>query len=167
MHAFTYSGHPTCAAVALKNIELLERVDAAGNAARWPALMDGCTASEEFPITATCAAGLDLRHRTGGGPRDAPARRFGQRRARGAASAASSHGLSAHHRLCAPLIIHPPTRSTVGQDGGRGHRRGASEAGLAGASALAVTHDRAIGSSRSPGFVIVSNAVFSPQRERV
>jgi len=25
MHAFTYSGHPTCCAVALKNIEILER----------------------------------------------------------------------------------------------------------------------------------------------
>jgi adenosylmethionine-8-amino-7-oxononanoate aminotransferase len=25
MHAYTYSGHPTCAAVALKNIEILER----------------------------------------------------------------------------------------------------------------------------------------------
>jgi len=52
MHAFTYSGHPTCAAVALKNIELLERVDAAGNAARMgQRLLDGLHGlAEEFPI---------------------------------------------------------------------------------------------------------------------
>ena len=34
MHAFTYSGHPTCCAVALKNIEIIEReglIDRAGN----------------------------------------------------------------------------------------------------------------------------------------
>jgi adenosylmethionine-8-amino-7-oxononanoate aminotransferase len=33
MHAFTYSGHPTCCAVALKNIEILERERLGENAA--------------------------------------------------------------------------------------------------------------------------------------
>jgi adenosylmethionine-8-amino-7-oxononanoate aminotransferase len=32
MHAYTYSGHPTCCAVALKNIEILERERLAENA---------------------------------------------------------------------------------------------------------------------------------------
>jgi adenosylmethionine-8-amino-7-oxononanoate aminotransferase len=32
MHAFTYSGHPTCCAVALKNLEILEREDVAQRA---------------------------------------------------------------------------------------------------------------------------------------
>ncbi len=34
MHAFTYSGHPTCCAVAVKNIEILERENLPANAAR-------------------------------------------------------------------------------------------------------------------------------------
>lgn len=34
MHAFTYSGHPTCCAVALKNLEILERERLWENAAR-------------------------------------------------------------------------------------------------------------------------------------
>jgi adenosylmethionine-8-amino-7-oxononanoate aminotransferase len=34
MHAFTYSGHPTCCAVALKNIEIMERERLWENAAR-------------------------------------------------------------------------------------------------------------------------------------
>jgi putrescine aminotransferase len=33
-HGFTYSGHPTCAAVALKNIEIIEREDLIGRTAR-------------------------------------------------------------------------------------------------------------------------------------
>jgi putrescine---pyruvate transaminase len=33
-HGFTYSGHPICCAVALKNIEIIEREDLCGNAAR-------------------------------------------------------------------------------------------------------------------------------------
>jgi adenosylmethionine-8-amino-7-oxononanoate aminotransferase len=32
MHAYTYSGHPTCAAVALKNLDILQQLDVAGNA---------------------------------------------------------------------------------------------------------------------------------------
>jgi adenosylmethionine-8-amino-7-oxononanoate aminotransferase len=34
MHAYTYSGHPTCCAVALKNIEILERESLVARAAR-------------------------------------------------------------------------------------------------------------------------------------
>ena len=34
MHAYTYSGHPTCCAVALENIEILERENLPDNAAR-------------------------------------------------------------------------------------------------------------------------------------
>jgi adenosylmethionine-8-amino-7-oxononanoate aminotransferase len=34
MHAYTYSGHPTCCAVALKNLEIMERERLADNAAR-------------------------------------------------------------------------------------------------------------------------------------
>ena len=33
-HGFTYSGHPVCCAVGLKNIEIMEREDLLGNAAR-------------------------------------------------------------------------------------------------------------------------------------
>ncbi len=52
MHAYTYSGHPTCTAVALKNIELLERMDVTGNAVKMgKRLMDGLNGlAEEFPI---------------------------------------------------------------------------------------------------------------------
>jgi adenosylmethionine-8-amino-7-oxononanoate aminotransferase len=34
LHAYTYSGHPTCCAVALANLDVLEREDLVGNAAR-------------------------------------------------------------------------------------------------------------------------------------
>ena len=34
MHAYTYSGHPTCCAVALKNLEIMEREDLCGNSER-------------------------------------------------------------------------------------------------------------------------------------
>jgi len=39
MHAFTYSGHPTCCAVALKNIEILEREGLVDRAAKSGARM--------------------------------------------------------------------------------------------------------------------------------
>jgi putrescine aminotransferase len=39
MHAFTYSGHPTCCAVALKNIEILEREGLVDRAAKTGARM--------------------------------------------------------------------------------------------------------------------------------
>jgi len=39
MHAFTYSGHPTCCAVALKNIEILEREELIDRAAQSGARM--------------------------------------------------------------------------------------------------------------------------------
>jgi putrescine aminotransferase len=42
MHAFTYSGHPTCCAVALKNLEIMERERLSENASRMGArLYDG------------------------------------------------------------------------------------------------------------------------------
>jgi len=42
MHAYTYSGHPTCCDVALRNLDILERENLAGNAARMGQhLMDG------------------------------------------------------------------------------------------------------------------------------
>jgi adenosylmethionine-8-amino-7-oxononanoate aminotransferase len=34
MHAFTYSGHPTCCAVGLRNLEILEKEDLVGRADR-------------------------------------------------------------------------------------------------------------------------------------
>jgi putrescine aminotransferase len=34
LHAYTYSGHPTCCAVALKNLEILERDNLVDNAAQ-------------------------------------------------------------------------------------------------------------------------------------
>jgi adenosylmethionine-8-amino-7-oxononanoate aminotransferase len=34
MHAYTYSGHPTCCSVALKNLEIIEREDLCGRAAK-------------------------------------------------------------------------------------------------------------------------------------
>jgi adenosylmethionine-8-amino-7-oxononanoate aminotransferase len=52
MHAYTYSGHPTCCAVANKNLDLLKQHDVAGNAARMgKRLLDGLNAlAEEFDI---------------------------------------------------------------------------------------------------------------------
>ena len=51
MHAYTYSGHPTCAAVALKNIELLQSMDLADHAAAMGRrLLDGLNGlAAEFP----------------------------------------------------------------------------------------------------------------------
>ena len=52
MHAYTYSGHPTCCAVALKNIEILEREDLANRAGTMGRrLLDGLNAlAEEFEV---------------------------------------------------------------------------------------------------------------------
>lgn len=52
MHAYTYSGHPTCCAVALANIAILEREGLADNAAKMGArLLDGLKAlQEEFEV---------------------------------------------------------------------------------------------------------------------
>lgn len=52
MHAYTYSGHPTCCAVALANIAIIEREGLADNAARMGArLLDGLKAlQEEFEV---------------------------------------------------------------------------------------------------------------------
>jgi len=51
MHAFTYSGHPTCCAVALKNIEILQRLNLVENAARQGArLLAGLEALQELPL---------------------------------------------------------------------------------------------------------------------
>jgi adenosylmethionine-8-amino-7-oxononanoate aminotransferase len=50
MHAYTYSGHPTCCAVALKNLEILELdglVERAGRMGR--RLLDGLKTLMEFP----------------------------------------------------------------------------------------------------------------------
>ena len=35
MHAYTYSGHPTCCAVGLKNIEIMEKEDWSNTLGRW------------------------------------------------------------------------------------------------------------------------------------
>jgi adenosylmethionine-8-amino-7-oxononanoate aminotransferase len=50
LHAYTYSGHPTCCAVALKNLDILEELNLTENAARMGLrLMDGlCRLEEEF-----------------------------------------------------------------------------------------------------------------------
>ena len=52
MHAYTYSGHPTCCAVANKNLELLERLDLANNArVQGQRLLEGFQALEaEFDV---------------------------------------------------------------------------------------------------------------------
>lgn len=51
MHAYTYSGHPTCCAVALKNIEILERDGLVENAARMgERLLVGLESMMEFPV---------------------------------------------------------------------------------------------------------------------
>jgi adenosylmethionine-8-amino-7-oxononanoate aminotransferase len=50
MHAYTYSGHPTCCAVAVKNIEILERENApARAAARGEQLLTGLKALADHP----------------------------------------------------------------------------------------------------------------------
>src|SRR5690606_35229127 len=52
MHAYTYSGHPTCCAVALANLDLLIEKDVASNAAAMgQRLLDGLNAlAEEFDV---------------------------------------------------------------------------------------------------------------------
>jgi len=50
MHAYTYSGHPTCCAVAVKNIELIERHGLVDNAAeRGQQLLAGLQALADHP----------------------------------------------------------------------------------------------------------------------
>jgi len=51
MHAYTYSGHPTCTAVGLKNIQLLQEMDLANKAAAMgKRLIDGLNGlAEELP----------------------------------------------------------------------------------------------------------------------
>ncbi len=51
MHAYTYSGHPTCCALALKNLELLETANVADNAAlQGERLLAGLESLSSFPI---------------------------------------------------------------------------------------------------------------------
>jgi len=52
VHGYTYSGHPTCAAVALKNIEIMEREDLVGRTARQsgPHLARGLAALADHPL---------------------------------------------------------------------------------------------------------------------
>ena len=50
MHAYTYSGHPTCCAVGLKNVEIIERDGLVANAeAMGRRLLDGLNALREYP----------------------------------------------------------------------------------------------------------------------
>jgi putrescine---pyruvate transaminase len=50
MHAYTYSGHPTCCAVALKNLEILERENLVEQAQqRGQSLLKGLQSLMEFP----------------------------------------------------------------------------------------------------------------------
>jgi adenosylmethionine-8-amino-7-oxononanoate aminotransferase len=62
MHAYTYSGHPTCCAVALKNIEILEREKLAERAAEMgERLKRGLDAAfAEFPYTGDIRGGKGL-----------------------------------------------------------------------------------------------------------
>lgn len=51
MHAYTYSGHPTCCAVAVKNLEIIERDNLVERAAeRGQQLLAGLQTLMEFPI---------------------------------------------------------------------------------------------------------------------
>jgi putrescine aminotransferase len=52
VHGYTYSGHPTCAAVALKNIEILEREDLVGRTARdsGPYLAEALAILRDHPL---------------------------------------------------------------------------------------------------------------------
>jgi putrescine---pyruvate transaminase len=52
VHGYTYSGHPTCAAVALKNIEIMEGEDLVGRTARetGPYLARGLAALADHPL---------------------------------------------------------------------------------------------------------------------
>lgn len=61
MHAYTYSGHPTCCAVANKNLDILLRLDVAENArVQGKRLLDGLQALEaEFDVIGD-ARGLGL-----------------------------------------------------------------------------------------------------------
>jgi adenosylmethionine-8-amino-7-oxononanoate aminotransferase len=61
MHAYTYSGHPTCCAVANKNLEILQRLDVAENArVQGKRLLEGLQALQaEFDVIGD-ARGLGL-----------------------------------------------------------------------------------------------------------
>jgi putrescine---pyruvate transaminase len=52
VHGYTYSGHPTCAAVALKNLEIMEREDLVGRAREdaGPYLARGLAALADHPL---------------------------------------------------------------------------------------------------------------------
>jgi adenosylmethionine-8-amino-7-oxononanoate aminotransferase len=51
MHAYTYSGHPTCCAVGLKNLEILSREGLVENAARMgERLLTGLESLKEFEV---------------------------------------------------------------------------------------------------------------------
>jgi len=62
MHAYTYSGHPTCCAVALANLQIIERENLVGNAAvMGKRLYDGLLAlQEEFECIGDVRGGLGL-----------------------------------------------------------------------------------------------------------
>ena len=58
MHAYTYSGHPTCCAVALANIDILEtrRLGRARGVERRAAARRSCARSSRWTASATSAA---------------------------------------------------------------------------------------------------------------
>lgn len=62
MHGFTYSGHPACCAVALKNIEILERENLVAHAARMGDLLNAALheAFDDHPHVGDIRAGKGL-----------------------------------------------------------------------------------------------------------
>ena len=113
MHAYTYSGHPTCCAVGLKNIEIMERERlwerAAAMGTRLHEGLEGGArrpqARRRHPRRQGPAGG----RRAGGGSRDQGAlRRRQEDRAAGAPGdeqARRGHARSAEHIFFAPPLV--------------------------------------------------------------
>jgi adenosylmethionine-8-amino-7-oxononanoate aminotransferase len=74
MHAYTYSGHPTCCAVGLKNLEIMERERRWENAAKMgERLYAGLKqAFGDHPHAGDIRGDGGWRGRAGGRPRDRP-----------------------------------------------------------------------------------------------
>ena len=71
MHAYTYSGHPTCCAVGLRNLEIMEKEGLVDNAAKMGArLLAGMKTLMDFKAVGEVRGlGMLVGGGTGGGPR--------------------------------------------------------------------------------------------------
>ena len=137
MHAYTYSGHPTCCAVGLRNLEIIEKEGLVENAAKMGArLLAGMKTLLDFRAVGDVRGlGLMVGGGAGGGSGHQGRLRSGQADHRqGEGRAGGPRGLhpehARHHRLRAAPGDH---RGPGGQPRGghpRRHRRGAPRRAL-------------------------------------